>query len=53
MLNVENVQNYRAPAEYLCQKFKKMRTTYDTRASSSRFQLLLPKTIYGKKGFGL
>ena len=44
------VYNNMAP-EYLCQKFLKMRSTYDTRGSSSRFQLPLPKIIYGKKPF--
>ena len=29
-----------------------MRSTYDTRGSSSRFQLPLPKTNYGKNSFG-
>ena len=35
--------------EYLCQTFLKMRSTCNTRSSSSRFQLPLPKTNYGKK----
>ena len=30
--------------EYLCQTFLKMRSTCNTRSSSSRFQLRLPKT---------
>ena len=34
--------------EYLCQTFLKMRSTCNTRSSSSRFQLPLPKTNYGK-----
>ena len=45
------VHNNMAP-EYLCQKFVIMRSTYDTRGSSSRFQLPLPKTNYGKNSFG-
>ena len=38
--------------EYLCKNFLIMRSTYDTRGSSSRFQLPLAKTNYGKKRFG-
>ena len=34
--------------EYLCQTFLKMRSTCNTKGSSSRFQLPLPKTNYGK-----
>ena len=30
----------------------KMRSTYDTKGFSSRFQLPFPKTNYGKKRFG-
>ena len=46
------VYNNMAP-EYLCQKFLKMRSTYDTRGSSSRFQLPLPKISYGKNLCGI
>ena len=42
--------NNMAP-EHLCQKFLKMRTDYDTRGFSSRFQLPLPKTNYCKKRY--
>ena len=46
------VCNNMAP-EYLCQKFLKMRSTYDTRSSSSRFQLPLPKSIVAKNVFAI
>ena len=46
------VCNNMAP-EYLCQKFLKMRSTYDTRSSSSRFQLPLPKSIMAKNVFAI
>ena len=39
--------NNMAPA-HLCQKFLKMRTDYDTRGFSSKFQLPLPKPIIAK-----
>ena len=46
------VYNNMAP-EYLCPKFLKLRSTCDTRGSSSRFQLPLPKTNYGKNLCGI
>ena len=47
VIEVFKVQQYVA-TEYVCQTFLKMRSTCNTRGSSSRFQLPLAKTNYGK-----
>ena len=46
------VMNNNMASQYLCQRVLKMRSTYETRGSSSRYQLPLAKTDYGKKRFG-
>ena len=45
------IYNNQAP-EYLIETFNRVATPYDTRDSSSKSQLSLPKTNYGKKRFG-
>ena len=53
LLATEIFKVYNNMATDLCQIFLKMRSTYDTRSSFSRFQLPLPKTNYDKQRFGL
>ena len=53
LLATEIFKVYNNMATNLCQIFLKMRSTYDTRSSFSRFQLPLPKTNYDKQRFGL
>ena len=45
------VYNNQAP-EYLTGKFIRVQTPHNTRGSSTKLQLPLPKTNYGKKRFG-